>query len=345
MAKNNWSSDAFKKAQNLLSPGYNSLDTFEPVTTLSKDDAMALARNMKLDMGVKGYGNTSFDDNQASIGAYFPNMNEAESLPLDLDNESSITSRDLSIPTPSKNLSNVNYQNPTVELNAAQKALNALSLALSDGGVKPFKDGKVSGESFYIRDKYNEIFNNGSSSNARDKGNVMEDTDNFMSLLKDMENSELKGFSNGTGTWNPHESKEGGTDTIAYGHKLLPEEQEGGYVMIGDEPVPFNQMTMERADELLNQDWSNAKIGAEQWMGKGWSNLSEENKTLATELVFNMGLAKVSKGEFAFKKFKAKALVNAPDTIDEIGRTYLDKKTGKRLTVGRVKDIKKYYKK
>ena len=180
MAKNNWSSDAFKKAQNLLSPGYNQADTFEAVTTLSKDDANALARSMKLDMGVTGYGNTPFDDNQASIGAYFPNMNEAEIFPLDLDNESSITSRDLSIPTPSKNLSNVNYQNPTVELNAAQKALNAISLALSDGGVKPFKDGKVSGESFYIRDKYNEIFNNGSSNDARDDGKVTADVPEYV---------------------------------------------------------------------------------------------------------------------------------------------------------------------
>ena len=202
MAKNNWSSDAFKKAQNLLSPGYNSLDTFEPVTTLSKDDAMALARNMKLDMGVKGYGNTSFDDNQASIGAYFPNMNEAESLPLDLDNESSITSRDLSIPTPSKNLSNVNYQNPTVELNAAQKALNALSLALSDGGVKPFKDGKVSGESFYIRDKYNEIFNNGSSNDARDDGKVTADMPENVNIYNNPGNIEVgQAFDGESGTY------------------------------------------------------------------------------------------------------------------------------------------------
>jgi hypothetical protein len=78
MAKNNWSSDAFKKAQNLLSPGYNQADTFEAVTTLSKDDANALARSMKLDTGVTGYGNTPFDDNQASMNAYFPSMNQAE---------------------------------------------------------------------------------------------------------------------------------------------------------------------------------------------------------------------------------------------------------------------------
>ena len=88
MAKNNWSSDAFKKAQNLFSPGYNQADTFEAVTTLSKDDANALARSMKLDSGVTGYGNTPFNDNQASMNSYFPSMNQnyqAETLPLEQD--------------------------------------------------------------------------------------------------------------------------------------------------------------------------------------------------------------------------------------------------------------------
>ncbi len=88
MAKNNWSSDAFKKAQNLLSRGYNDKDTFEAATTLSKDDAKELARSMKLDTGVTGYGNTPFDDNQASMNAYFPSMNQdyqAETIPLSND--------------------------------------------------------------------------------------------------------------------------------------------------------------------------------------------------------------------------------------------------------------------
>tara|TARA_R110000787_G_scaffold125141_1_gene236293 strand:- start:42 stop:935 length:894 start_codon:yes stop_codon:yes gene_type:complete len=94
MAKNNWSSDAFKKAQNLFSPGYNQADTFEAVTTLSKDDANALARSMKLDSGVTGYGNTPFNDNQASMNSYFPSMNQdyqAETIPLDLNNEPNIS--------------------------------------------------------------------------------------------------------------------------------------------------------------------------------------------------------------------------------------------------------------
>lgn len=76
MATNNMASDAFKRAQNLLSPGYNKIDTFEAVTTLSKDDAQDLARAMKLDAGVTGYGNTPFNDNQASMDSYFPSINE-----------------------------------------------------------------------------------------------------------------------------------------------------------------------------------------------------------------------------------------------------------------------------
>ena len=78
MATNNMASDAFKRAQNLLSPGYNKIDTFEAVTTLSKDDAQDLARAMKLDAGVTGYGNTPFKDNQASMDSYFPSINEPE---------------------------------------------------------------------------------------------------------------------------------------------------------------------------------------------------------------------------------------------------------------------------
>ena len=87
MATNNMASDAFKRAQNLLSPGYNKLDTFEAVTTLSKDDAQDLARAMKLDAGVTGYGNTPFKDNQASMGSYFPSIEDQTAIPRPLEED------------------------------------------------------------------------------------------------------------------------------------------------------------------------------------------------------------------------------------------------------------------
>ena len=146
MAKNNWSSDAFKKAQNLLSPGYNQADTFEAVTTLSKDDANALARSMKLDMGVTGYGNTPFDDNQASMNAYFPSINqpeplpEAETIPLDLYNEPVMSKEDR---------------------------------------MKYIEDKAEQGVN-WLGNKYNEIFNNGSSNDARDDGKVTADVPEYV---------------------------------------------------------------------------------------------------------------------------------------------------------------------
>jgi hypothetical protein len=146
MAKNNWSSDAFKKAQNLLSPGYNQADTFEAVTTLSKEDANALARSMKLDMGVTGYGNTPFDDNQASMNAYFPSINqpeplpEAETIPLDLYNEPVMSKEDR---------------------------------------MKYIEDKAEQGVN-WLGNKYNEIFNNGSSNDARDDGKVTADVPEYV---------------------------------------------------------------------------------------------------------------------------------------------------------------------
>jgi hypothetical protein len=162
MAKNNWSSDAFKKAQNLLSPGYNQADTFEAVTTLSKDDANALARSMKLDTGVTGYGNTPFDDNQASMNAYFPSMNQdyqAETLPLEQEpavmtyEDRMQRQKDFDIPT------STNYN------------------------LMPDPDTKLSKGMNWIGNKYDEIFNTVPGSSTRDDGKVMADVPEYVNLL------------------------------------------------------------------------------------------------------------------------------------------------------------------
>ena len=68
-------------------------------------------------------------------------------------------------------------------------------------------------------------------------------------LIQDLENKSKVGW---TGQyWTPHESKEGGTDTIAYGHKLTNKEQQGNYVMINGEQVPFNKLTEQKAQQLF----------------------------------------------------------------------------------------------
>jgi GH24 family phage-related lysozyme (muramidase) len=206
MAKNKWSSDAFKKAQNLLSPGYNQADTFEAVTTLSKEDANALARSMKLDTGVTGYGNTPFDDNQASMNAYFPSINqpepeidqrsvdllpEAETIPLDLYNEPAI---------------------------AQQKLRSKLEEQYfpEDPAFGATTYGKPQEATYYLRDKYNEIFNNGSSSSTMDNSKVTagmpQDTADDLTTYMDFVKGE-EGFSA-----TPYKLPGEKHNTIGYGH-------------------------------------------------------------------------------------------------------------------------------
>ena len=183
MAKNNWSSDAFKKAQNLLSPGYNDKDTFEAVTTLSKDDANALARSMKLDMGVTGYGNTPFDDNQASMNAYFPSMNQnqdyqAETLPLEQEpavmtyEDRMQRQKDFDIPT------STNYN------------------------LMPDPDTKLSKGMNWIGNKYDEIFNTIPGSNTRNDGKVTADVPENVNIYNNPGNIEVgQAFDGESGTY------------------------------------------------------------------------------------------------------------------------------------------------
>lgn len=56
-------------------------------------------------------------------------------------------------------------------------------------------------------------------------------------------------------TWKPHKSIEGGTDTLAYGHKLTADEVKKGTVNIGGEEVNYKEgLTDEQANKLFNQD-------------------------------------------------------------------------------------------
>ena len=161
----------------------------------------------------------------------------------------------------------------------------------------------------------------------------------FLELVKDMENDTQKGFNQETKTWSPHKSPEKGNDTIAFGHKLSDEEQANNYVYIGNEKVPFSELTTERANELFSQDWGKATTDAEKWFKDDWESLTQQNKLLATELIFNMGLTKVADKDKGFKNFKEKAINNNPDVLNEINRTY--KKDGKNVRTGRGDKIRR----
>jgi hypothetical protein len=69
--KMKWASDAFKKAQNLMSPGYNKESDFTGYTTVANDDVKNLARTM-------GFGGADWEDNMQSQANYF-NLDDTKS--------------------------------------------------------------------------------------------------------------------------------------------------------------------------------------------------------------------------------------------------------------------------
>jgi len=105
----------------------------------------------------------------------------------------------------------------------------------------------------------------------------------YLKELKFLENGIKSGFSDGT--WKPHKSVEGGSDTIAYGHKL----KEGENYSKG--------ISEAQANNLLKQDYDHHKSRAEKHIdgkyGTGaFKKLDPKKQILLTDYEYNVGLSK-----------------------------------------------------
>lgn len=172
---------------------------------------------------------------------------------------------------------------------------------------------------------------------TENKQDMSTDSD-FLNTLKDLENSRKEGWDGEH--WKPHTSVEGGRKTIAWGHKLTPEESEGNYILLNNEKISLDTgLTLEQADQLLQQDWFIAQEGAMKFINqKGdFDKLTKAQQLAAIELFFNLGASKAN----AYTSFRDKVIANDSTWIDEIDRGYTDK-TGKyRKLTTRTDKIKK----
>jgi len=105
----------------------------------------------------------------------------------------------------------------------------------------------------------------------------------YLTKLKELENSIKAGYNNGV--WKPHSSVEGGSDTIAYGHKLQKGENFS------------NGLTEKRAEELLKKDYlehkNRAKSHIDSKYGAGtFDKLPSTKQVLLTDYEYNVGLSK-----------------------------------------------------
>ena len=126
--------------------------------------------------------------------------------------------------------------------------------------------------------------------------------------LKEWENSVGAGKRNDK--WFSHASLEGGTDTIAYGHKLTAEEAETGIIQVGDKQFNYREgLTDEQSKAILDQDAGSAKRVALASLVK--ANLSEDDGKVQalTSLIYNVGAG-------SWAKSKAKKYLEAGNIED-----------------------------
>jgi hypothetical protein len=92
------------------------------------------------------------------------------------------------------------------------------------------------------------------------------DTPDFTKKIQGYENNKKSGFdvsgwNDKTNLFTPHKSLEGGTNTLAWGHKLTAPEVESGMVNVGGKDIKYSDgLTDEQSNKLLKQDIGNKVV-------------------------------------------------------------------------------------
>jgi hypothetical protein len=107
--------------------------------------------------------------------------------------------------------------------------------------------------------------------------------------LAGVENSVRAGWVKSEQKWVPHSSLEGGSDTLAYGHKLTPSEVKSGKVKIAGESVDFKKgITEGQAVDLFRQDVAKAEEGLSKRV-TDFEGLPEKYRQILVSIQFNTG--------------------------------------------------------
>lgn len=139
---------------------------------------------------------------------------------------------------------------------------------------------------------------------------------NFTNYVKSVENGIHKGYDEKRHLWFPIKSIEGGTDTIAYGHKLHSGEN-------------FSKgITDDQASQLLIKDLNQARVKVKHEIdneyGIGLFNtLSLSSQEMLIDFVFNLGSLR------SFPKFVRGVLTNNKDIMQKEYKRFIG---GKELT-------------
>ena len=120
-----------------------------------------------------------------------------------------------------------------------------------------------------------------------DQAVIDEPMSKFETALANVENSIGAGWDGQN--WTPHKSLEGGTDTLAFGHKLTEEEAKTGKVKIGNKIVNvYEGISMDQAKKLLRQDIKKSKQEIKK-EDKNFAKLPKKYQDILVNIKFNVG--------------------------------------------------------
>lgn len=155
------------------------------------------------------------------------------------------------------------------------------------------------------------------------------DDEKFQNYVAAMENSQRAGFDNASRTFTPirPDDEMPNVITVGYGHRITDAEAKQGFIMVGDQPVPFkpgsSQMTDENARKLLAQDLESNSPSTSGWkIGKGempkaaWRAIQDASYTMGKNFLSDSKTARASfeKGDFG------SGIIQLLDTVHEGGK-------------------------
>ncbi len=116
----------------------------------------------------------------------------------------------------------------------------------------------------------------------------------FEAILAEVENAQRVGFSDGM--WSPHDSPEGGTDTIGYGHKLTAEDVSSGRFKDGisdEDAIALFREDIEKHRDIVRKDV------------KDFDQMPQKYQDVLTNIAFNVGSVKENKWPSLLKAMRA----------------------------------------
>lgn len=127
----------------------------------------------------------------------------------------------------------------------------------------------------------------------------------FYDYIAKQENNANVGFNPTAGTYEPYADAHG--QSVGYGHFITPDEARNGYILVGDNKVPFtkgsSQMTVTQARALLEQDVKAHKPSTEGW-STSFDQMHPATQRGLMDLTYNLGkggIKSAPKAEAAFK--------------------------------------------